>query len=247
MTAGSPVMNDMSVNARDALIDVALWLYHGFFAPADHVLSFLSTHAPRLAQFLALDTVGHESMLSGLISGVVWLGAIILIVAAYRLVRDLDRALAAFTGRLYEGLLRTGRVVARRLTIALRTRALKRQARLTRIEISEQAELSALELVVLRAHAELAPHHLLTASYIASAFDVPSSDVEQALATLERLSLVQRTFGTGDGETGYRLTRPGEVFLGAPSRAHPTKGLEGRRTQDQGRKRERAEPIISGL
>ena len=72
MTAGSPVMQSISISAdvQSALIDVALWLYHGFFVPGDHLLSLLSTDVP----------ANHGSVLSGLISGVMWLGAIILIV-----------------------------------------------------------------------------------------------------------------------------------------------------------------------
>jgi len=217
------LMSDMSANVQSALIDLGLWLYHGFFVPGDHVLSILSTHAPRVAQFLGLGAVGHGSVLSGLISGVVWLGATAVIVVACKLVRDLDRALTAYVGRLHEGLLRTGRIVTRRLVTAVRYHLLKRRARLARTEVSEQGELTALELAVLQSHAKLAPGHLLTASGTASALKVRPSHVEQALTRLKTLSLVHRTFGAGDGEDGYRLTRPGEVFLAACSRANPAK------------------------
>jgi hypothetical protein len=244
MTAGSPVIqsghipgaatcapnsrltltSDMSANGQSALTDFALWLYHGFFVPGDYVSSILSTHAPRVAQFLGLGAVGHGSVVSGLISAVVWLGAIALIVAAWKLVRDIDRALTAFIGRLYQELRRSGRIVARRLTIAFRSRQLRRQARLAGTEVSEQPELTALELMVLQSHTKLAPGHLLTASDIASALKLRSTThVQQALTRLRTLSLVHRTFGAGDGEDGYRLTRPGELFLAACSRAHPTR------------------------
>ena len=195
----------VSADVQSALIDVALWLYHGFFVPGDHLLSLLSTNV----------AVGHASVLSGLISGVMWLGAIVLIVVVFKLIRALDRALTAFVRSLYEGLQRTGRVVTRRLGIAFRSYALERQARLTRTEVSEQRALSGIQLAVLQSHAELPPGHLLTPSGIASALDLRSADVEQALAMLKKLSLVERTFGAGDGEDGYRLTRPGEVFLAA--------------------------------
>jgi DNA-binding MarR family transcriptional regulator len=205
----------ISADVQSALIDIALWLYHGFFVPGDHLLSLLSTHAPRVAKFLALDAAGHGSVPSGLISTVVWLGAIIVIVVIYRLIRNVDRALTAFVVRLGEELQRAVRVVARRLIIAFRSYALERQARLARTEVSEQRALSGLQLEVLQSHAELPPGHLLTPSDIASALNMRSADVEQALATLKKLSLVERTFGAGDGEDGYRLTRPGEVFLAA--------------------------------
>ncbi|MGH8177534.1 MAG: hypothetical protein ACREV5_14840 [Steroidobacter sp.] len=202
----------MSAEVQSALMDVAIWLYHGFFAPGD-----------RVGEFLALAAAGHGSVLSGLISAVVWLGAIILIVVVCKLIRDLDRALTAFVVRLYEELQRARRVVARRLGLAFRSYALERQARLTRTEVSEPRALSALQFEVLQSHAELPPGHLLTPSDIASARDLRSADVEQALATLRKLSLVERTFGAGDGEDGYRLTRPGEVFLAACGRAQPVK------------------------
>jgi DNA-binding MarR family transcriptional regulator len=195
----------ISADVQSALIDGALWLYHGFFVPGDHLLSLLSTDVP----------ANHGSVLSGLISGVMWLGAIILSVVVCKLIRALDRALTAFIRSLYEGLQRTVRVVARRLGIAFRSYAHERQARLARTEVSEQPALSGLQLAVLQSHAELPPGHLLTPSDVASALDMRSADIEQALATLKKLSLVERTFGAGDGEDGYRLTRPGEVFLAA--------------------------------
>jgi DNA-binding MarR family transcriptional regulator len=213
----------MSADVQSALMDVALWLYHGFFLPGDQLLSLLGTHAPSIAIFLALDAADHGGVLSGLISGVVWLGAIMLIVVVYRLIRDLDRALAAFVVRVYEELRRALRVVARRLTIAFRSYALERQARLARTEVSEQPALSALQFEVLQSQAGLPPGHVLTPSYIASALDMRSADVEQVLAALRKVSLVVRTFGAGDGEDGYRLTRAGEVLLAACSRAQPDK------------------------
>ena len=86
----------VSANVQSALIDAGLWLYHGFFVPGDYVSSILSTHAPRVGQILGLGAVGHGSVLSGIISGVVWLGAIALIVAACKVVHRLDRALTAY-------------------------------------------------------------------------------------------------------------------------------------------------------
>lgn len=192
----------MSADIQSALIDVALWLYHGFFLPGDQLAA-------------------HGGVVSGLISGVVWLGAIILIVVIYRLVRDLDRALTAFIVRLYEELQRARRVVARRLAIAFRSYALERQTRLTRTEVSEQPALTGLQLEILQFHVGLPPAHLLTPSDVANALNMRSSDVERALGSLKKLSLVERTFGAGDGEDGYRLTRAGEVFLAACSRAQP--------------------------
>jgi DNA-binding MarR family transcriptional regulator len=207
--------SSISADVQSALLDLALWLHHGFFVPGDQLLPLLSAHAPRVAKLLALDAAAPGGVQSGLLSAVVWLVAIILIIAIYRLVRDVDRALTAFTVRLYEELRRMVRVVVRRSGIALRSYAVERQARLARTEVFEQHALSGLQLAVLQSHAELAPGHLLTPSDVAGALDMRSADVERALAALKKLSLVERTFGAGDGEDGYRLTRAGEVFLAA--------------------------------
>jgi DNA-binding MarR family transcriptional regulator len=207
----------MSADIQSALIDVALWLYHAFFAPGNQLLSKLP----------ALDVAGYGRVVSGLLSAVVWLGAILLVVYVLRLLRDLDRALTAFVVRVYEELLRAWRVVARRVTIAFRSFALERQARLARTEVSELPALSPLQLQILQRHAGLPPAHLLTPSDIARALRMRSADVEKVLGTLRKLSLVERSLGAGDGEDGYRLTRAGQVFLaacGRPQRIEPTLG-----------------------
>ena len=210
------MMSDGIASAQTALTDLGLWVYHTFFFPGDEVLSLLKTHAPRLAQSLE----PNASLVSGVISGVAWLALIVLIVFACRLIRDFDRAMTAYIGRLCDEVLRAGRIVARRVGIAFRSYQLRRKARLTRTEVSEHCELSALELVVLRFHARLAPGHLSTASGTARALKIDPSHVQRALTRLNALSFVNRTFGAGDGEDGYRLTQPGRVFLTAYSRAH---------------------------
>src|SRR5262245_8926769 len=243
MTAGSPVIeSSTSATDHNALSDVGFRLYDAFLVPGDYVSSLLSAHAPRVAQFLGFDSVVHGSVLSGVISAVVWLGAIVLIVAVGKLVRDLDRTLTAAMARLCYELRRIAGNVTRRLGIAFRSFKLKRQARQTRLEVSEQSELTPLELAVLQRHAKLAPGHLVTVSGIASALNLRSTQVEQALTRLRALSLIHRTFGAGDGEDGYRLTRPGELFLTAYGQVHPQKSQD-RRNSDGKPKREGAVPL----
>ena len=152
----------MSNDLQRVLIDVALWLYHAFFLPGDQFL----------AKFPELDVAGHARVVSGLLSTVIWLGAIALIVGSYQLVRVVDRTLTALVVRLYEDLQRAGRVVVRRLAIAFRSFALERQARSARTEVFEQPALSTLQLRILQSHANLPPAHLLTASDIGRALDM---------------------------------------------------------------------------
>ena len=203
----------MSADLRSALIDLALWLYRGFFLPGDQLLS----------QFPGLYFASHGHVVSGLVSAAIWLAAIVLIVMTYRFIRDVDLALTAYIVRLYEESQRAVRVIARRASIALRSYALERQARLTRTEVSEQPALSGVQLEILQTHAMLPPGHLLTPNDIANSLEMRVADVERALGALRKLSLVERTFGAGDGEDGYRLTRAGQVLLAACSRAQQAK------------------------
>jgi len=203
----------MSADLRSALIDLALWLYRGFFLPGDQLLS----------QFPGLYFASHGQVVSGLVSAAIWLAAIVLIVMTYRFIRDVDLALTAYIVRLYEEAQRAVRVIARRASIALRSYALERQARLTRTEVSEQPALSGVQLEILQTHAMLPPGHLLTPADIANSLEMRVADVERALGALRKLSLVERTFGAGDGEDGYRLTRAGQVLLAACSRAQQAK------------------------
>jgi len=203
----------MSADLRSALIDLALWLYRGFFLPGDQLLS----------QFPGLYSASHGQVVSGLVSAAIWLAAIVLIVMTYRFIRDVDLALTAYIVRLYEEAQRAVRVIARRASIALRSYALERQARLTRTEVSEQPALSGVQLEILQTHAMLPPGHLLTPADIANSLEMRVADVERALGALRKLSLVERTFGAGDGEDGYRLTRAGQVLLAACSRAQQAK------------------------
>ena len=198
----------MSADIQSALIDAVLWLYHAFFVPGDRFL----------AKFPELDVAGHGRVVSGLISTAAWLGAIVLIVTIYRLIGNLDRALTAFVRRLYEEVQRAWRVLARRLSIAFRSFALERQARLERTEVYEQPALTALQQDVLQTLAGLPPAFFLTPSDIARRFAMSAADVAVVLGTLRKLSLVDRALGADDGEDGYRLTKAGEVFLAAANR-----------------------------
>lgn len=196
---------------QSALIDVVLWLYQAFFLPGERFL----------AKFPELDVAAHGRVVSGVLSTAVWIGAIVLIVTLYRLIRDLDRALTAFVLRLREELQRAWRVAGRRLSIAFRSYALERQSRLTRTEVSELPALTGLQLHVLKSLDGLPPAHLLTPRDVGRCLEMRAGDVEKVLGTLRKLSLVDRTLGADDGEDGYRLTRAGEVFLATCNRAQP--------------------------
>jgi DNA-binding MarR family transcriptional regulator len=197
----------MSADLQSALLDIVAWLYRGFFLPGDQLL----------ANFPGLYFASHGRIVSGLVSAVIWIVAIALLVAIWRFIRDLDRALTAVIVRLYTELQRAVRVVGRRVRLALRSYALEREQRLARPEVAEMPALSGVQLEILQHLAALPPGHLLTPADIANTLGMRLSDVERAAGVLKKLSLVERTFGAGDGEDGYRLTRAGAVLLAACS------------------------------
>jgi DNA-binding MarR family transcriptional regulator len=190
------------------MIDIVLWLYRGFLAPGEQLL----------ANFPGLYFASHGRVVAGLVSAVIWLGAVALIVALGRLIRDLDSALTAFIVRLYEELQRAVRVVVRRMRLMLRSRAQERQTRLAQPIVSELPALSGIQLEILQHHAALPPAHLLTPGDIANTLGMRRADVDRALGALRKLSLVECSIGAGDDEDGYRLTRAGAVLLAACSR-----------------------------
>jgi hypothetical protein len=216
--------SDLSADLQSALIDAGLRLYHGFCVPGDYLLATLNTDAPRVAQFLGIDSAAYGGVVSGVVSALIWLAAIVLIVFTWRLIRDIYFTVTAFAKRLHDGVRRTGQNVSTRLGIGFRSFELKRQARLAKANVSEQGDLTALEFEVLRSHAKLPPGHISTASSIARVLRIRQSHVQKALEKLKTLSLVDTALGAGDGEDGYRLTQFGAVFLSSCMRAQRSQG-----------------------
>ena len=214
----------LSADVQSALIDAGLRLYHGFCVPGDFLIATLSTDAPRVAETLSIEGAASGGMLSGFVSALVWLLAIVLIVLIWRLVWDIYFTVMAFARRLHEEMRRTWRNLSTRMGIAFRHFDLKRQARAAKANVSEQGDLSALELQVLRSHAKLPPGHLSTAKGLARVLRERPAQVEKALAKLKNLSLVDSALGAGDGEDGYKLTQFGAVFLSSHMRAQRSQG-----------------------
>jgi hypothetical protein len=211
----------LSADVQSALIDAGLRLYRAFCAPGDYLLATLSAHAPRAAELLAIDAAPDGGWLSGFLSALLWLVAIALL---WWLIRDIYFAVMAYARRLNEGVRRTARNIATRMGIAFRHFELKKQARLAKAEVSEQGDLNALELQVLRSHSKLPPGQLSTAKGLARVLRERPAQIQKALEKLKMLSLVDRDVVVGKGEEGYKLTQFGAVFLSSHMRAQRSQG-----------------------
>lgn len=212
---------DMNGDGQVTLTDVWLWLVQIFFLPGDSLLRVLLTYLPGLARFLELGAGSYGGLFSAIVSAVIWLFGVVMIGALYGVVVDFDRALTERLRRYCREWLRRGRVARtwlfcqlRRLrqTISLRRREPNPEMQLDEVELNE------IELEALRSHALLAPGYVMSASDLAGALEIRRSQASQLLDKLERLALLQRTFSTNDGESGYRLSQPGHFVLMARSR-----------------------------
>jgi hypothetical protein len=211
----------LSAYIPGALTDWGLWFYRAFCAPGDYLLATLSTQAPRVAELVGVDAAADGGWLSGFVSALLWLITILLF---WTLIRDFYFAVMALARRLAERVRRTGRNVSTRLGIAFRHFELKKQARLAKTDVSEQGDLNALELQVLRSHSKLPPGQLSTAQGLARVLRERPAQIQKALDKLKTLSLVDRDVCAGKGEEGYKLTQFGAVFLSSHMRAQRSQG-----------------------
>lgn len=212
---------DTSGDGQFTLTDVWLWLAQLFFLPGDGLLWALWTYAPDLAAFLELGPASYGGLVSAIVSAAAWFLAFVIVGAAYARVRDFDRALTQRVIRSYDESLRWGRVArrwlvcqARRLKAAL---SLRRRQDAVEIDLAE-IDLDDLDMEVLRSHALLAPGYVMSVSDLAASLEIRRPQAQQLLTKLEKLALLQRALGTDDGETGYRLSRPGSLVLEAHGR-----------------------------
>ena len=189
--------------------DLAGWLRQAFFLPGDGVIWLVSTYTPSVAHFLGLGPEDYGGVGSGLTSGVVWLAVFLLVVIVYSKIRELDRRLTRGVAVLYDNVLRRVRISAAVLRQRFRRRDKPPPATL---ELKEDLQLTAEELRVLEAHAELGPGYALAVAECALQLGVPAHRAEALLEKLKGLGLLSGTLG-GDGQNAYILSAAGRGYL----------------------------------
>lgn len=215
--AWTSLSDDMNADGRFTVSDAWLWLVHVFFLPGDGLLWLMLTYAPAFAGFLELDAGSYGGPFAAVVSALVWLFALALAGVICGMVMDLDRALTASVSGWYGEWLRRARV-ARRWTVCEFRRICsswspRRASRASDDMDLGELVLSELELEVLRSHALLAPGYVMSASDLAGSLEIRGSQASQLLTKLEKLALLQRSFSTNEGESGYRLSRSGHFVL----------------------------------
>lgn len=211
---------DMNSDGQLTLTDVWLWLVQLFFLPGDGLIWLMLTYAPGLARFLELGSGSYGGLFSAITSVAAWLFAFVIFGAVCTVVLDFDRVLTARIHRYFSEWRRRGRVA--RTWLILRLRLLLAAVRLRRRRPQQafdlgELELTELEVEALRSHALLAPGYVMSASDLAGSLEIRRVEASRLLARLEKLALLERTFSTNEGESGYRLSQPGHFMLMARS------------------------------
>ena len=220
---------DVNGDGELTISDAFLWPVDAFFLPGDWLIWTVATYAPPIARFLELGSSAYGGILSGFMSAFVWLASLLAVIIVYGSVRDFDRAL---TGMIHRGFVETRRKI--RVGLALlgywwRSRRPK-SPKQSHVEFSEEVELSAVELQVLRLHGDLKHGYALSESEIAAKLALRRNRAEEALARLRKLGLIETTLGGGENEGAYRLTGAGRGLLvfRQLDRAAPEKCAQGK-------------------
>jgi len=212
---------DMNSDGQLTLTDVWLWAEQVFFLPGDGFIWLMLSYAPGLARFLEIGSGSYGGFFSAIVSVATWLFSLVMLGALYSIVLDFDRALTRRVGSIYSECLRRVRVARIWIGCQFRRarRALTPRRRGPESDIAlDEIALDDLEIEVLRSHALLAPGYVLSVSDLAASLDLRRGQAEKLLEKLERLTMLERGFGASDGETGYRLSRPGRFALMARTR-----------------------------
>lgn len=212
---------DMNADGRFTVSDAWLWVVQLYFLPGNGVLWLLLEYLPSFAGFLELGTSSYNGLVPAVVSVAIWLFTVVMFGVVIGSIRNFDRALTSVFVRLYNELLRQGRVFRRWSFCQLqRIKAavlLRRQQSSIDVDLDE-LDLDDLELEVLRSHALLAPGFVMGVSELAGSLEIRRGHAQQLVSKLEKLKLLQRGFAESDGGTGYRLSQPGRFVLMAKTR-----------------------------
>lgn len=204
-----PALGDTNGDGSLTIADAGGWLLHVFFLPGDWAIWVLATYAPSVAGFLEIGAADYGGLASGMVSAASWILGFIAVGMTWLYVRDLDRRATRGTVTLF------AHVMLRLRLMAARLRGRRRAAKPRRnpLEFSSAVDLDALELRVLRLHADLAPGYSLTVRDVANALRRSVGEARSLLDSLKQRSLLNRALGGPDDESAYTLSDAGRASL----------------------------------
>jgi len=202
---------DFNGDRRISLEDVGGWFWHLLFLPGDIAVD-LVLNLPRVSSLLGVGTESYGGVGSRTISIMFWIAVLIVCGVLYDTLRELDRALTSWFRREWDELLRSFRVLRRRLTSAVNMRLRRRADRRTGIDVSE-VQLAKFEAAVLNCYAHVGEARTLSAPDVSQVTKTSIRETQKALLKLVSYQLLQPAFGTDDGHPTYEITQAGQIWL----------------------------------
>jgi len=204
-------MDTAFVEMMSGLSQLWLSLSQAFLVPGDYILGLLITRAPWLLDYVELNAEDYGVVYAAVLSAATWLFAAMLVKAGYNMIRNVVDSM--FYGVRNLAVQVSHRLRMIRLKLVAPIRRVQQRFNATRSVYFEEFDVDDLQVAILRAQSKRAPGHAITAVDIAEELGVRPLRAQQALDSLRKLHLVEVSFGTSDGFSGYFLTRPGEIFL----------------------------------
>jgi len=202
---------DFNGDRRISLEDVGGWFWHLLFLPGDIAVD-LALNLPRVSALLGIGTDSYGGVGSKTVSIMFWIAVLIVCGVVYDTLRQLDRALTSWFRREWDDLLRSLRVLRRRLTSAVNMRLRRRAQARTGIDVSE-VQLAKLEAAVLSCYAHVGEARTLSAPDVSQVTKTSIRETQKALLKLVSYRLLQPGFGTDDGHPTYEITQAGQIWL----------------------------------
>ena len=202
---------DMNGDDRITITDIWEWLWQLAVMPGDVLIYLLTTYAPRLAQFFELSADHYGGSFSNFLSIGSWLVIFVIVSLVFNGLRSLDRALTARVRTAGAHVVRLVRIARRRIVSSI---ALRRSQRETApgLEVSG-VELGSLETAVLKCYASVDEFIVLTPREVSEKLNLSRRHVDNAVRRLGELRLVERSFGTNEGEEGHHISAAGQMYL----------------------------------
>jgi hypothetical protein len=207
-----PFVLDVNGDGQFTISDLGMWLQHAYFLPGDWIIWCTLTYSPTISRFFEIGVSDYRSTLSALLSVFVWLAVMLLIMLTSHFLMRVDRAITGAMVRLREACLLRFRITRRLISSKLRQAMNDRKAD-ARADASEEAQLTAEEFEVLKAHADAEPPAALPVSAVVRATALSGDKVNRILVRLKDLELLRPQALEGGKEPAYALTKPGRAFV----------------------------------
>jgi len=202
---------DMNADGDITISDLWDWLAQLALMPGDVIIYLMLMHTPAVTGFFELSTADYGGSFSRFLSIATLLVTFIAVTMTYQAIRNADRALTSHIVAGYRELRRMLRIMRRRVVSWYGLMRSRRESS-PQLQVAG-VELGDLEHSVLRCYASVDEVLVLTPREVAARLRLSPGQVEHALRRLGEFHLVERSFGTDEGEDGHHISQAGQMYL----------------------------------